>query len=185
MLDSFSSASVHCLTRMVSPFSAFSSAVTSTCVLAMRMISSHLTLSFVRFVVDRPDVEVTLEGMEGLFHSSYHIIKSPDNSFFFLIKAGDQDMFSMELLSSVNLLAVFLPRDGYHLLILAFSLVGEVNGEVFSDGAVFLVQFADTLVDGPRSSRRSRLCRPPQNLRLQGCPSEGNHAQPQLCLGKP
>ena len=104
--------------------------------------------AFVRFVVDRPDVEVTLEGMEGLFHSSYHIIKFPDISLFFLIKAGDQDIFSMELLSGVNLLAVFLPRDGYHLLILAFSLVGEVDGEAFSDGAVFLVQFADTLVDG-------------------------------------
>ena len=35
MLDSFSSASVHSLTRMVSPFSAFSSAVTRTCVLVI------------------------------------------------------------------------------------------------------------------------------------------------------
>ncbi|MCI6101774.1 MAG: hypothetical protein MR709_01840, partial [Bacteroidales bacterium] len=95
-----------------------------------------------------------LEGMEGLFHSSYHIIKSPDVNLFFLIKAGDQDIFSMELLGGVNLPAVFLPRDGHYLLILAFSLVGEVDGEAFSDGAVFLVQFADTLVDGPRSSRR-------------------------------
>ena len=47
------------------------------------------------------------------------------------------------------------------------------------------VLLQDRLQYGQDQAGGSRLYRSPQNLRLQGCSSEGSHAQPQLCPSKP
>ena len=50
---------------------------------------------------------------------------------------------AIEAIEVIEALVAFF-MNGYLLVIVAFSLVSEVDGETFADGAVFLVQLANT-----------------------------------------
>ena len=93
----------------------------------------------VGLMVDGAHVKVALQGVEGLFHGSYHIIEFPYVHLVILVEAGQQHILAVELLPLGDTLLLALPLHGDGLFLLSLPLVGESDFILLSDGTVLFV----------------------------------------------
>ena len=114
----------------------------------------------VALVVDGAHVKVALQGVEGLFHGSYHIVEFPYVHLVILVEACQHHILAVEFLLFGNVLILALPlhRDG--LLLPAASLVCEGDVIFLAYGTVLPVEPSQAVVHRVAALRAVLLCRP-------------------------